>query len=73
MPDSRLQVVGQRVRNYTVSVNGQVVKTGEAIGTKRILLLGKNYTAGTVVLSVQHAIAPPVLRQFAAFAPCPEA
>jgi hypothetical protein len=84
-------VEGQRVRQYNVVVSGaasdgavasasgssvQQVVAGQAIGTKRILLLGQNFTAaaaGTVVrLTVTASIAPPVLRQFAVFAPCPD-
>jgi alpha-L-fucosidase len=67
-------VVGQRVRNYTVAVNGMTVATGQSIGIKRIFLLGANFTgtaSSVVELRVHSAIAPPVLAQFAAFAPCP--
>jgi hypothetical protein len=68
-------ISGQRIRNYTVTVDGAAVATGEAVGTKQILLLGSNQTAITggssVVLSVHQASAPPVLKQFAVFAPCP--
>ena len=67
-------VSGQRVRNYTVAVDGVTVAAGQAVGTKRILLLAANHTAivggSKVVLSVHQASAPPVLKQFAAFAPC---
>ena len=68
-------VSGQRVTNYSVAVNGATVFAGESIGTKWIILLpGGNRTApaegASVVLTVHQAIAPPMLRQFAVFAPC---
>lgn len=70
--------VGQRVRNYTISYQSSQsqpwgsLAVGEAIGTKRIILFGKNITGGsTIRLTIQHAIAPPVMKQFGAFAPCP--
>jgi hypothetical protein len=78
-------IVGQRVRNYTITTAQQVIGTanvrewsqlavGSAIGTKRIILLGKNLTAAggamEIKLTIDHAIAPPSIRQFAAFAPC---
>ena len=72
---------GQRVRNYTVaeSVDGgaswQTLATGSAIGTKAILLLPANVTTpvdGTYQLRfrVDHAIASPVVEEFAVFRPC---
>ena len=72
-------VMGQRVRSYNVVlVDGAgaiALAAGQAIGTKRIWLLGKNFTGDgqkLLRLTVNGTIAPPVLRQFAAFAPCPD-
>ena len=78
------KIIGQRIRNYTVAVSDStapggwaVLATGSAVGTKRIHLFGRNITAAaagpglTLRLAVSHAVAPPVIRQFAAFAPCP--
>ena len=80
--------VGQRVRSYSVDLVGGddaggggdeggvvALAAGQAIGTKRIWLLGKNFTGDgqkRLRLTVDRAVAPPVLRQFAAFAPCPD-
>jgi hypothetical protein len=75
-------IVGQRVRNYTITTatasagarEWVQLAVGSAIGTKRILLLGKNLTATggaiEIKLKIDHAVAPPSIRQFAAFAPC---
>ena len=76
-------VVGQRVRHYTVSMaeggggDFKQLYEGQSIGTKWIILLDNNVTttaiATTLRLTVDKAIAPPVLKQFAVFAPCPAA
>jgi alpha-L-fucosidase len=73
-------LVGQRVRNYTVSSWNGVSKgwdtlvTGDAIGTKAIHLLPQPLTTTAektkLRLTVDHAIAVPVIQQFAVFAPC---
>lgn len=75
---------GQRVHNWTIaavnederpgSANATIVLArGQAIGIKRIVLLGRNITTSgrtSVRLTVTQAMAPPVLKQFAVFAPC---
>jgi len=71
-------VSGQRVRAYEVasSTDGTTwtpVISGRAIGTKRIKLLNTTATAPADMvfrLTVTAAVAPPILRQFAVFAPC---
>ena len=73
--------MGQRIRAYTVemqypgSSSWIVLARGQAIGTKRILLLDKvvpldMYRPTALRLNIQEAVAPPVIRQFAVFAPC---
>ena len=70
-------IVGQRVRRYMVQANNGSGWTdlagGNAIGTKRILLLNRTITASAGLalrLLVQSAVATPVIKQFAIFAPC---
>lgn len=72
-------VMGQRIRRYTLEqlVVGQtwmVVAKGQAIGTKRILLFDQPLpippSGLSLRLNVEQAVATPVLKQFAVFAPC---
>lgn len=74
-------ISGQRVRNYKVALSNASapggwtpIATGSAIGTKRIHLLDHNITItaapATLRLSITQTVAPPIISQFAAFAPC---
>lgn len=72
-------ISGQRVRGYTVDASVDGGKTwsplvhGQAIGTKRIKLLNSTVVAPAdtqLRLTVTAAVATPLLRQFAVFAPC---
>ena len=72
-------LVGQRVRNYTLASWDEVSQiwdpllTGDAIGRKAIRLLPSPVTTKSATklrLTVEHAIAVPIIRQFAVFAPC---
>eukprot|EP00730_Choanoeca_flexa_P013674 TRINITY_DN5578_c0_g1_i1.p1 TRINITY_DN5578_c0_g1~~TRINITY_DN5578_c0_g1_i1.p1 ORF type:complete len:595 (+),score=124.83 TRINITY_DN5578_c0_g1_i1:96-1880(+) len=58
---------GQRVRQFTVSVNGDVALQGSSIGNKYIGLFDKEIAATSVVLEVGQSTATPVIREFAAF------
>ena len=71
--------MGQRIRQYTLEqlVEGHtwtVLAKGQAIGTKRILLLDNPIsvpqTGLSLRLNIAQAVATPVLKQFAVFAPC---
>jgi hypothetical protein len=58
--------------------NTTVLARESAIGVKRIVLLGRNITvpvtgAASLLLSVDAAVAAPIIKQFAAFQPCPTA
>ena len=75
-------VVGQRVRNYTIesmdsSAGGwETVVTSEAIGRKKIHVLDTAVTTAVgsttrIRLTIGHAVALPMVTQFAVFAPCP--
>ena len=74
---------GQRVHAWTISAEAKggggasagsaVLATGQAIGIKRIILLGRNITTNSstrLLLTINESVAPPILTQFAAFAPC---
>jgi len=70
---------GQRVHAWTISAEAEggggaaVLATGQAIGIKRITLLGRNVTTNSstrLLLTINESVAPPILTQFAAFAPC---
>ena len=70
---------GQRVHAWTISAEAEggggaaVLATGQAIGIKRITLLGRNVTTNSstrLLLTINESVAPPILAQFAAFAPC---
>jgi alpha-L-fucosidase len=69
-------VLGERVRNFTLeaSVAGgpwEGLANGSSIGRKRILLLPRTVPANsTVRLTIQHAIAPPIIAFAGAFAAC---
>ena len=79
-------LVGQRVRNFTISMmtkqeesekksvsEWKTLVTSSAIGTKSILLLDKPMTTSepmVVRLTIDRAIAVPILKQFAVVAPC---
>ena len=73
-------LVGQRVRNYTITWDGgqgtddwQTLVTSQAIGTKAIHLLPQPLTTTTPTrfrLTIDHAIAAPMIKQFAVFSPC---
>lgn len=72
-------VMGQRVRNYTIehsSSKGWVpLVTASAIGRKRIHLLPKSLMVSPsmmIRLRIDNAIAEPSIKQFSAFAPCPD-
>ena len=77
------QAHGQRILSYSVMGPGNAtISTGSSVGNKRIDLFAPLSMGGTtsgsdgkVALTLKvHATAmglPPVLAQFAAFAPCP--
>ena len=72
-------VMGQRVRNYTIersSSNGWVpLVSASAIGRKRIHLLPKSLMVSPsmmIRLRIENAIAEPSIKQFSAFAQCPD-
>jgi hypothetical protein len=79
-PFDRLQLeedltLGQRIRNFTVERqvgdDWQQLASGGAVGRKRILLLGQTLQGNASLrLRVTRAIAPPVIKAAAAFAPC---
>lgn len=59
--------LGQRVRAFTVEIDGVQVFAAKSIGNKRIVVLAKNYTvASNVTVHVTEAAASPVLRIFEA-------
>ena len=60
--------VGQRVRNFTIKVNGAPAASGSSIGHKWIALLDKVYPAGSkFTLDIQQAVGTPKIKAFSLF------
>jgi alpha-L-fucosidase len=65
------QSLGQRIRQYSISVDGRVVGTGTSIGNKRIHLLESPLIGPAMVTLSVNGVQPILaLRQFSAFSPC---
>lgn len=73
-------VTGERVRKFSIAIVNrhgpwETLAEGSAIGRKRILLLETAFFAEVetnIRLQIQDAIAPPHIKQFSAFGPCPK-
>eukprot|EP00698_Gefionella_okellyi_P025619 TRINITY_DN9444_c0_g1_i2.p1 TRINITY_DN9444_c0_g1~~TRINITY_DN9444_c0_g1_i2.p1 ORF type:complete len:328 (-),score=60.50 TRINITY_DN9444_c0_g1_i2:126-1109(-) len=61
------QQYGQRVRSFSVAVNGKVVYTAESVGNRHIALLAERVAASTVSVVFADAVAEPHVSLFAVY------